>query len=284
MKFEEITKIDTEPFEKLWLTEFIECLLNWHVDLRMVINIILMNHFWMKFNDRYGTNINVTDGNIFFTSSIQTMEEIYEVDGDYLDYILEYRDNNGETFWEMACFAGFEVLYLPLYQDEDFDSDIWEENKKVQKLYLKNLIYQYERSWRPILWKNADMIKKTSMYLEEPVIFILRNKDIGLYRRLCHKYERQINDYLPAEKKLIDDMISNLKYPLYFYNENEEGFLDDYYYIYFDMGSNGHQYLDFFSLNPNWIVTCFAFGKAMADFKEKMHQLLEINPELRKVS
>ena len=93
-----------------------------------------------------------------------------------------------------------------------------------------------------------------------------------------------MESYLKKEKEALDEVIGDLRYPLYYTENYEEGYLGQYYFIYFDIGSNGYEYLDFSTLNFHWILSCVVFYMLWEDFKEKVQRIFEMEPALRKVS
>ena len=115
-------------------------------------------------------------------------------------------------------------------------------------------------------------------------IFILRNKSICDYKEFCNRYQQLVESYLKKEKEALDEVIGDLRYPLYYTENYEEGYLGQYYFIYFDIGSNGYEYLDFSTLNFHWILSCVVFYMLCEDFKEKVQRIFEMEPALRKVS
>ena len=217
MQFEEIIRIDRHPFSEKWEEIFYEQALHFSVDEFFLISILLVNQYFLKFNELYGTKISLCEEK--FIQIPGNISEFIDC-SEYGDWLAEYNYNCEIIFEGMA---------------------------------------------------NMD-------------IFILRNKSICDYKEFCNRYQQLVESYLKKEKKVLDDVIGDLNYPLHFTGNYEEGYLGQYYYIYFDIGSNGYEYLDFMTLNFHWLLSCFVFCKLWEDFKEKVQRIFEMEPALRKVS
>lgn len=283
MQFEEIIKIDRHPFPEEWEETFYEQALHFGVDEFFLISILLVNQYFQKFNELYGTKISLCEEK--FIQIPGNISEFIDC-SEYGDWLAEYNYNCEIIFEDMANMAGFEIFNLPIRYDEEYgiESCVWELQKQKKKRYLKKFIHRFIPSWHPLIWRNLKNIEESFAWMEVGDIFILRNKSICDYKEFCNRYQQLVESYLKKERKVLDDVIGDLNYPLHFTGNYEEGYLGQYYYIYFDIGSNGYEYLDFMTLNFHWLLSCFVFCKLWEDFKEKVQRIFEMEPALRKIS
>jgi len=277
MKFEDIMEIEIAPFDEVWLADFYDCALHCYVNEFYIFSLFLLQRFFEKFNAQYNTHISILDEKkIIITESIDKMED-YDS-----EILMECCVYNQEIFREFAGWGGFEIFCISSL-DEILDCDInLNHRKKQKKIFAQKLRERAQEmiSWKALVWKNFDEMLESAYFLEGGENFILRNKDLGYYHTICSKYEELIEIHLEKEKLAIDKVIKNMKYPLYMQNNHAEGYLGEYYYIYFDTGSNGEQYLGFDVFNFHWGIACFVFGKLIKDFKEKL-MILKVEEEWR---
>lgn len=283
MQFEEIMKIDRHPFSEEWEDNFYEQTLQFCVDEFFLISTLLVNQYFRKFNELYETEIILCDENF-----IQIPGEISEyIESSYVaDWWEEYNCNCEAIFEDMAYIAGFEIFEMPIRDDEEYGIEpcVWKLQKQKKKKYLKEFVQRFIPSWHPFIWRDLKNIEESFGCMEVGSIFILRNKSICDYKEFCKRYQQLVESYLKKEKEALDDVIKDLKYPLHYTGSYEEGYLGHYYFIYFDIGSNGYECLDIATLNFHWILSCFVFCKLWEDFKEKVQKIFEMEPLLRKVS
>lgn len=283
MQFEEIMKIDRHPFSEIWEENFYDEMLNFRVNEFSLVSILLANQYFLKFNELYGAEIALCDESfIQIPGKISEFIDCMEV----LDWMADYNYNCEEIFGEMACLAGFEIFSIPICEDDGYgiESFVWGLQKRERKRYLKKFVQKFIPSWHPLIWRNLKNMEESYVCMEVGYIYILRNKSICAYKAFCDRYQQLVESYLKKEKEALDNVIVDLRYPLHYTGNYEEGYLGDYYYIYFDIGSNGYECLDFSSLNYHWVVSCFVFCKLMEDFKEKVQRIFEMEPLQRKVS
>ena len=276
MKFSEIQKINRMPFDEDWLSIFCYASMRGMPDVSYLLAVHLLHWYFVKFNEIYGTNIVLLDDSILNYTKLPIDDSYYDWMG---DIFMEYDYNCREIFAGMAHVAGFEVLHV-----EDISNvfeEIWDVPKKIKKKQLSKEFKENAPSWVRLLWKNFDNIKESAYYLESGDIYILRNEKMGYFLQCCEKYRDIIEEYLSEEAGLINQVINELMKPLYYENVREEGQIGKYQYLYFDVGSNGYEYLGFGALNLNWIINCYVFPLLMDDFTEKVQQLSDICPELR---
>lgn len=277
MEFNEIKKINRMPFDENWLSEFCYTGMHYAPGASYLLNIYLLHWYFVKFNETYGTDIVVMDSPNLNLSEVPN--KCFDSEN-VTDAYMEYEYGCAELFGEMALIAGFEVLHIPL-RDDVFNEEMWKATKRIRKKYFKNEFKEHAPSWEALLWKNFNNIKESDFYLEDGEAYLLRNEDMGRFFQFCEKYEDVVKAHLSEESRLIREVIGELMKPLYYENVREEGRIGKYQYLYFDMGSNGYEYLGFSTLNLNWVVNCYVFPLLIHDFTEKVQQLFDIYPELR---
>lgn len=111
--------------------------------------------------------------------------------------------------------------------------------------------------------------------MEDGNIYIMRQKDFAIFKKICNEHEFLVAQYLDAERKAIEKIISQLNYPLYFYNSHLSGYNECYFYICFDTGCNGYEELNFMALDWNWITSCIVAKLLIDDFKLKLEKIVK---------
>lgn len=270
MKFEDVKMLNKTPFDMEWMQDFYNDTLFADGDhgYRVLI-MVLIYRYIEKFSKIYKLDLPVMSIEKHFFGDIR---------GDFLDDIAmdiqaEYSYENTDMFYHSIELSGFEMINFPADID-NLPLEI-EETKEVNSVesYLKFLQEIYP-SWKSILDEMKSEIQDTFTYIESGEIYLLRNKELGIFQKICEKYESLINQYLLCEKKAIEEAILTLKYPLCLQDQFKTGYIDDYFYVGFDTGSNGYEYLDFSYINWNWVITCTVIKCMLQDFKEKFRNIV----------
>lgn len=275
MNFEELIEIDRHPFSSDWEEIFYRSIaLSFHLDTFSMLAILLQQRFLEKFNQNYNMNLNVLSNDsikVLFGNlkEIETCEEVMEL-------MMEYEESCMDLFIDMACYGDFEVMHIDMYYDE------WEIPRYGRKKYIKRKLRKYKPSWKPLIWKNIELIED-ARYMDNPEVYILRNREIYIYHTFCQKFEKFVDMYLKKEREALDSVIEDMAYPLFFQSGHSYGYISGFYYICFDTGYNGYECFDMKSLNLTWVLSCFVFHKLLEDFKIKVRQAMDIEMELGKV-
>ena len=280
MKYEDICKIDRNPFDDDVLTAFY----NWgylNCDSRTtVIRLYLFHWYFQKFNELYGTDIVLLDEPTLLIGKIMD-NDFPSVD--VSDTVMEYDYSCLEVVSEMVWCAGFEVVEIAVDSDE-WSEELWQKPKNELKKIFNKRFGELDSAWRDILWDNRENIKMSHCSLEEGSILILRNKNIRAYELFCEKFPELVKTKFKDEKRVMDEVVDTLRLPLYIQCNWEVGQTDSYKYVYIDMGHDGYNYLGYSSLNFHWIINCFIFQQLFEDLKVKIEQLVDVYPELRYVA
>ena len=280
MKYEDICKIDREPFDDDVLTDFYNWgSLNWD-SKTTIIRLYLFHWYFQKFNELYGTHINLLDEPALLIGKIT--EDDFPND-DLSDIIMDYDYSCMEVLGEMLYRAGFEVLEIAIDSDE-WSDEFWRKPKNELKKIFNEKFRELDSSWRNIVWDNHEHIKMSHCSLEEGSILIFRNKHIRAYELICEKFPELVKTKFKDEKRVMDEVVDVLRFPLYIQCNWEVGQTDSYKYVYIDMGHDGYNYLGYSSLNFHWLINCFVFQQLLEDLKVKIEQLLDVYPELRYVA
>lgn len=271
MNFKEIMEIDRHPFPDNWEEFFYRKMATqFGLDTYTLLSILLQQCFLEKFNKKYGADINVFyhNSSYFLPGNIAEMEK----DEMSMEFILDYGKNCEELFIDMAFYAYFEIMHIII------DPSEWEFPEHKKKQYIKRKLRKCESSWRPFVWKNLEYILE-SCWMEDAEVYILRNRQIYIYQTFCQKFENLIDLHLKKEREALDAVIEDLMYPLYYWSGHSDGYIDDVYYIYFDIGSNGYQLVDMRCLRVTWILSCFVFRMLIEDFRMKVRRKMNMEME-----
>lgn len=270
MKFEDVKMLNKTPFDMEWMQDFYnDTLFSCGDHGYRALIMILIYRYIEKFSEIYKLDLPVMSIEKHFFGDIR---------GDFFDDIAmdiqaEYSYENTDMFYYSIELSGFEMINFPADID-NLPLEI-EETKEVNSVesYLKFLQEVYP-SWESILDEMKSEIQDTFTYIESGEIYLLRNKELGIFQKICERYESLINQYLLCEKKAIEEAILTLKYPLCLQDQFKTGYIDDYFYVGFDTGSNGYEYLDFSYINWNWVITCTVIKCMLQDFKEKFRNIV----------
>lgn len=279
MNFEEICKIDRTPFDGTVLGEFYYNGTVCSDRVATTIRLCLFHWYFVKFNEAYGTDIQLLDDSRLIVGDIK--KQAFPVQ-DPSDTLANYEYSSNEIFIDTAFSAGFDILHITI-SEEVFLDGIWKLPHSARKRLLKEKIRKNDPSWHSILWKNMDNIRDSFCYFECGDILILRSKEIRAYELLCEKFPDIMKSRFKKEMQIMDDVIEKMMSPLYLKYTQETGSIGPYKYIYIDMG-DGYNYLSFSALNYHWMINCFVFNHLFADLKVKLQQISEIYPELRNVA
>lgn len=270
MNFQRIQSIDSQPFN---LDEF-------YADYYGVMSTISANRIF--------ENI------LFYRYMEKFLEEyqidlikIYPLDMDIADLVFNLAEEdkmaeywcglnyeNENFFISTATSCGFEMLMFPS------DATLWEEDLTISSVeeniaYIMKKVHQDMPEWGNIVEECKDVIEYSYSYMEDGSIYIMRQKDFAIFKKICKKHESLVAQYLDAERKAIEKIISQLNYPLYFYNSHLSGYNECYFYICFDTGCNGYEELNFMALDWNWITSCIVAKLLIDDFKLKLEKIVK---------
>ncbi len=271
MNFKEIMEIDRHPFPDNWEESFYERMTTqFNLDIYTLLSILLQQRFLEKFNKKYGADIHVfyCHSSYFLFGNMREMED-YEMS---LEFMLDYEENCEELFIDMAVYGYFEIMHMII------DPSEWEFPEYKKKPFIKKKMRKCEPSWRPFIWKNLEYILE-SCCMEDTEVYILRNRQIYIYQTFCQKFEKSVDLHLKKEREALDAVIADLIHPLYYWLGHSDGYIDNVYYIYFDTGHNGYQFLDMKCLRLTWILSCFVFRMLIDDFKMKVRRIMNMEME-----
>lgn len=271
MNFKEIMEIDRHPFSDSWRNTFYMDIMVWQpYDAYSILTILLLQRYLEKCNEKYSMPVYDFDhdNDLYLLGNLKNIPEYEES----IEFVMDYEGNCMNLFTDMAYQGYFEIMYI------NIDPYEWDIPKYRKKKYIKKKLRQCEPSWRPFIWKNLEQIENTC-YLENAEVYILRNREISFYRTICQRYEETVDKYLRKEREALDAVIEDMAYPLCFESSHGHGYLGDYYYIYFDTGFNGYEYLDMRNLNYTWVLSCFVFRMLLKDFKEKARQVIDFETD-----
>lgn len=270
MNFQRIQSIDSQPFN---LDEF-------YADYYGVMSTISANRIF--------ENI------LFYRYMEKFLEEyqidlikIYPLDMDIADLVFNLAEEdkmaeywcglnyeNENFFISTATSCGFEMLMFPS------DATLWEEDLTISSVeenvaYIMKKVHQDMLEWGNIVEECKDVIEYSYSYMEDGSIYIMRQKDFAIFKKICKKHESLVAQYLEEERRTIEKIIAQLDYPLHFYNSHLSRFDESHFYICFDTGCNGYEELNFMALDWNWITSCIVAKLLIDDFKLKLEKIVK---------
>lgn len=268
MTFDEIMTINRAPFDENLLQNLFQNTLGFGRYPADVLMMILFLRYMEKFVEVYELNTSIPTLGYPYKNYI-----LNDACDDSLETLVEYIYICEDIFGEFTLANGYSVYTFPT------DPCEWpgEVNGNNEKETFENYINDLKNEWpqlSPIIEECREEINASGSYLEYGTMFILQNQEIGLFQEICKKYQNIVQSHLSAEKKAIELAIEDMEYPLFLGNVCKKGYCNGSYYICFDYGSNGYNYLDFSCLNWNWIITTFVLHKLIKDFRDKMKSLL----------
>lgn len=273
MTFEEIMRIDREAFCETWVEDFSYKMLVNGEDILVILSILLFYRYWEKFSQRYQADIGfLRPDNLIISKKLENWMD----EDKCLEIYAEYENLCMDLFSSASFLAGFEVLAISI-DDMPISYETWNKEKKARKREIQELLRKSGCDrWRALFWKKLSSIAESCNYLENGEIYLMQNRVIGVYKRFCREYAQAVKECLAKEAQAIEDVLGDLKYPLFYNNLHDEGYLGDNYYIYFDTGCNGYEYLTLSSLSMSWVISCVVLGKLLRDFREKVYRLMDI--------
>lgn len=270
MNFQRIQSIDSQPFN---LDEF-------YADYYGVMSTISANRIF--------ENI------LFYRYMEKFLEEyqidlikIYPLDMDIADLVFNLAEEdkmaeywcglnyeNENFFISTATSCGFEMLMFPS------DATLWEEDLTISSVeenvaYIMKKVHQDMPEWGNIVEECKDVIEYSYSYMEDGSIYIMRQKDFAIFKKICKKHESLVAQYLEEERRTIEKIIAQLDYSLHFYNSHLSRFDESHFYICFDTGCNGYEELNFMALDWNWITSCIVAKLLIDDFKLKLEKIVK---------
>lgn len=273
MTFEEIMRIDRKAFCETWVEDFSYKIMVNGEDILVVLSILLFYRYWEKFRQIYQKDINFLRlDNLVISKKLENWMD----EDKCTEIFADYEGLCTDLFSNASFLAGFEVLVIST-NDMPISYEIWNKEKKARKREIQKLLRKSGcNRWKALFWKELSSIVESCNYLENGEIYLMQNRVIGVYKRFCRKYEQAVKECLAKEEQAIEDVLGDLKYPLFYNNLHDEGYLGDNYYLYFDTGCNGYEYLTLSSLSMNWVISCVVLGKLLRDFREKVYLLMDI--------
>lgn len=268
MTFKELLEVNRTPFDECLFERLYQNYMGFGRYSSDIFAMILFIRYMEKFVEIYELDIYIPVLEYPYKNY-----NIREEGGEMENSLPEYIYLCEEIFGEVACTNGFEVFQFPM------DPCEWpaEVNGNDEKETFDNYIRFLKNEWpslSSLIEENKENILDSSCYMECSEMFILKNEELGIFKEICKEYRDIIDRYLLEEEKAIESILEDFGFPLYLGNIAEKGYCDNFYYIYFDLGSDGYNYLDFSYINWNWIITCIVLHRLIEDFREKLKSLL----------
>ena len=270
MNFQRIQSIDSQPFD---LDKFYA---NYYgmvstLPSNMIFEYILFYRYLEKFLEEYQIDlIKISPLDIDIADIVLNLAGEDEI----VEYWYNFTYENENLLISTATSCGFEILIFPS------DATQWEDNitfsgTEANIAYIIEKAQQDMPDWANIAEDCKDVIEYSYSYMEDGNIYIMRQKDFAIFKKICNEHEFLVAQYLDAERKAIEKIISQLNYPLYFYNSHLSGYNECYFYICFDTGCNGYEELNFMALDWNWITSCIVAKLLIDDFKLKLEKIVK---------
>lgn len=274
MNFQQIQSIDSQPFN---LDKFYG---NYYgivnvMPSNMIFEYILSYRYLEKFLEEYQIDlIKISPLDVDVADVVLNLAGEDQI----LEYWCSFGYENENLLISTATACGFEVLMFPS------DATQWEENltfssAEENTAYIIKKAYQDMMDWGNIVEECKDIIEQSYSYMEDGNIYIMRQNDFAIFKMICKKHESLVTQHLDEERKAIEKIISQLEYPLCFYNSHLSRFDECYFYICFDTGCNGYENLNFMALDWNWITSCIVAKLLIDDFKLKLENVLSSKSE-----
>lgn len=267
MTFDELIKIDRTPFSEDLFDDLFYNSMNFGYYPADVFAMLLFSRYMQKFIEIHELNIYMPVLEYPYKNC-----KLYEGYDDEMETLAEYTYQSQELFEVVVTTNGYEAFAFPSNPCE-WPGEVNGENAKET---FENFVQELKREWpgiSPVIEECREEIRESG-YLECGTMIILQNKELGVFQEICKTYQHIVQSHLFTEKKAIESAIEDLEYPLFLSNICKKGYCNGNYYICFDFGSNGYEYLDFSCLNWNWIITTIVLHGLMEDFKKKLKRLL----------
>lgn len=270
MNFQRIQSIDSQPFD----------LANYYgltstISADMIFENILFYRYMEKFLEEYQIDLIKT-----YPLNMDIADLIFNLaeEDKMVEYWCDLNYENENFFISTATSCGFEVLMFPP------DATLWEDDLTISNAeeniaYIMKKVHQDIPEWENIIEECKDIIEYSYSYMEDGSIYIMRQKDFAIFKKICKKHEVVVAQYLEEERRTIEKIISQLDYPLNIYNSHLSRFDESYCYICFDTGCDGYDDLNFMPLNWNWITSCIVAKLLIDDFKLKLEQIIKSRGE-----
>lgn len=270
MNFQRIQSIDSQPFD---LDKFYA---NYYgmvstLPSNMIFEYILFYRYLEKFLEEYQIDlIKISPLDIDIADIVLNLAGEDEI----VEYWYNFTYENENLLISTATSCGFEILIFPS------DATQWEDNitfsgTEANIAYIIEKAQQDMPDWANIVEDCKDVIEYSYSYMEDGSIYIMRQKDFAIFKKICKKHESLVAQYLEEERRTIEKIIAQLDYPLHFYNSHLSRFDEGHFYICFDTGCNGYEELNFMALDWNWITSCIVAKLLIDDFKLKLEKIVK---------
>lgn len=257
MEFKEIMDMDYSVFQLDWR--------EYDPEERM-LRLLLIDRYLRLFGRQHGLDLYVFEEFRYIPTAKFGRFSLEDAFAE----TCELEEHNMFLFCDVAEYSGFEVEYI-WADPECFECNgiEGEEAACMEKIY-EHLGGRMSEDWKSILQENAAILENTYCSGENGAFVIMRSKILGAYYALCDRYDEMLRDHLWEEKMAIDKVMNIVREPLNWYWDYNQGILDGYYYVCFNLYNDGFTYVDMLSLDYNWLLACIVLKHLLDDFKIKL--------------
>lgn len=262
-EFKEVARIDATPFdvEYLW-----EIYVRPYANEAYMIDVFAVLLFWYfkLFDQKYGTNI---------ADYVEIEQIIGYSEETELDYMMWYRES-GELFQGAMNSTGW---CMGVVGTEDISGYLEDEEKSFED---ENLFQQEYRKCLDNIFKDGflkdallreyKIMANATADMEDGILVIMWNPGLNDYMQ----YRKTNPDIIEAVCKDEDRLIVKLEEDIWepymaFFRQGKE-MMDGMAYCKSLIGFSMDTYVDFGSVNPNWICTAVKLNKMLQLANEKL--------------
>lgn len=279
MNFEEIMKIDREPFDENVLEDITNPSTMGMFSDNYVMIILLISRYFRQWSKKNGQAIYLLDEENFIVPD-RFLNKDYESDL-AVEYLSEINYNNADCFWEHISACNWITCRLRIHEYLEYRNTeaeeffAWSEDKQIEFL-LKDFQGIIPEN---ILKDSMGVIRKNASYMEEGEIDFLWNNEIGKLLWIAQNNEKELKEIIPKEYEAFQEVLNELKWPLMYQNAHQYGVFEQTYFIVYDTGFNGSEYLDYGALNYNFIISAFVMSQLLCDIYKKLNGRFDVREQ-----
>lgn len=267
MTFEEIMKIDKEPFDSDVIDEL--------CDPEMMIttlhdNILacLIEWYYKIFQKEYHLNLGVS-GETFIISKIAA---------DDGDYEWKWINVGWNLFVGAMKMLDWSYLIVPTQDDNNNCLKEGLDKEESEEKWAETELLKWVEPNQEDVQDSTDMLKQernlwldASNYLEYGSCLFFWNDKLSFYLSIKNKNPEQTKAICEKEYVEIENLLNSIWYPLHYYHDKNNGLANRRYYGVQSMGFNGQCATDFNCFNPNWVTQAFVLDRILTLALSKIH-------------